>query len=291
MNLAERCAVIEDSHYATAIAKGTKYWLEEETLDNVNCQYYIHGDDPVCDKNGNDLLDKFTKLGRFKMIKRTTGVSTTSITGKLLDLLKPEEPQKVEQFTFIQTGMRLKNFMSKVKDPMPGQKIVYYQASCDLFHPGVIERIKLAKKHGDYIYVGLWSDATVRHWQGTRFPIQCMQERLIMLLTCKYVDDVIVEAPFEISKDFVLSLNIDKVVNVISEEDKVLPEHQHVDPYKVCKEMGVYVEEHAAKDELTIPKIALRVKAQEQLLQAKFDKKIKGEEKYYEQKQSGVYEI
>ena len=116
-------------------------------------------------------------------------------------------------------------------EPKPGQKIVYYQASCDLFHPGVIERLKLAKSQGDYLYVGLWSDEMVRYYRGVNFPLMSLQERLLMLLACKYVDDVVIEAPYIITKDLITSLNISKVVNIRSDEDKPLTEHSHVDQF------------------------------------------------------------
>lgn len=161
----------------------------------------------------------------------------------------------------LQTATRIKNFISNVREPQPGQKIVYYQASCDLFHPGVIERIKQVKQHGDFLYVGLWSDEMIRYYRGDQFPLVCLQERLLMLLCCKFVDDIVVEAPYIVTKDLLTSLNIDKVVNVVSADDKVLPQHQDIDPYQVCKDLGVYVEERAAQDELTVEKIAMRVQA------------------------------
>ena len=107
----------------------------------------------------------------------------------------------------------------------------------------MIERLKLAKQHGDFLYVGLWSDEMVRYYCGQEHPIICMQERLLMLLSCKYVDDVVIEAPYIITKDLLTSLNISKVVNVKTKDDKVLPEHEQIDPYAVCKEMGMYIEE------------------------------------------------
>ena len=97
------------------------------------------------------------------MIKRTTGVSTTDITGRLLKLLEPESPAPTiltgaysdslhtERFAdppkqqFLQTSTRIANFSNR-SDPKPTDTVVYFAASCDLMHPGVIERIKLAKQ-------------------------------------------------------------------------------------------------------------------------------------------------
>ena len=54
----------------------------------MNCQFYAHGDDPVFDYEGVDLTAKFKERGMFKMFKRTEGVSTTDITGRLLSLVE-----------------------------------------------------------------------------------------------------------------------------------------------------------------------------------------------------------
>ena len=59
-------------------------------LDRYNCQYYAHGDDP-CYVDGVDMCAELDSIGRFKQFKRTTGVSTTSITGKLLRLVEQDD--------------------------------------------------------------------------------------------------------------------------------------------------------------------------------------------------------
>ena len=56
----------------------------------------MHGDDPIFDEHGNDICQALKDIGRFKMIKRTTGISTTDLTGRLLDLLEPEDEEEVK---------------------------------------------------------------------------------------------------------------------------------------------------------------------------------------------------
>jgi len=142
-----------------------------------------------------------------------------------------------------------------MQSPKPTDKIVYYQASCDLFHPGVISRIKKAKAMGDYLYVGLWSDEMVQYYQGENYPLMSMQERALMLLACKYVDDIVIEAPYIITEDLVKSLSIEKVVNVISDDDRALPQHQDVDQFTICKKLGIYEEVAKTEGELTVEEI------------------------------------
>ena len=103
----------------------------------------------------NDIL---AAEGRFKLVKRTTGISTTDITGRLLKLLDTEEPtngieigplnsrfSEPPKQQFLQTSTRIAHFSNRT-DPKPTDTVVYFAASCDLMHPGVIERLKLAKE-------------------------------------------------------------------------------------------------------------------------------------------------
>lgn len=111
-----------------------------------------------------------------------------------------------------------------------------------------------------------------------------------MLLACKYVDDVCIEAPYIITKDLITSLNITEVINVRSDEDKVSPQHVDVDPYAICKELGIYKEIKGPDDDLTVEKIAERVLVNKAAYELKFEKKKTSETIYYENKKQGMIE-
>jgi hypothetical protein len=53
-----------------------------------------------------------------------------------------------------------------------------------------------------------------------------------MVMACKYVNDVVIEAPYIITEDLIKSLNISKIVNVVTDEDAPLPEYAHIDQYE-----------------------------------------------------------
>lgn len=88
LNEKERADILRACKWVDEIAEATEYTVTEETLDRYNCQYYAHGDDPVIDVNGVDMVALLRAKGRFKMFKRTEGVSTTDIVGKLLLLTR-----------------------------------------------------------------------------------------------------------------------------------------------------------------------------------------------------------
>ena len=110
----------------------------------------------------------------------------------------------------------------------------------------------------------------IKYYCGNQYPVVSLSERLLMTLSCKYVDDVVIGAPFLITKDLVKSLNLKKIINVVSQDDKVKAEHAHVDQFAVAKELGLYVEISYDKYELTVDKIAARISDR----QADFETKV-----------------
>ena len=90
MNGLERAEILRAIKWGDEVAPNTPYEVTETVLDMVNCQYWIHGDDP-CFANGVNMCEVLNDAGRFKEIRRTTGVSTTDLTGKLLKLIDDED--------------------------------------------------------------------------------------------------------------------------------------------------------------------------------------------------------
>ena len=50
--------------------------------------------------------------------------------------------------------------------------------------------------------VGVHSDELVNRHRGGNLPIMNMNERILSVLGCKYVDDVLLDAPWTINKYF-----------------------------------------------------------------------------------------
>lgn len=151
LNVNERKFIIESCKWVSTVVV-TPYIPSIDLLDELGCEFYGHGDDPFFDEQGNNMLEYFQKHGRMKIVKRTTGVSTTAMTGRLLKLAEtkngPAESSPVRKDPpkqqFLSLGSRLRLF-ANYRSPQPTDKIVYFSASCDLFHPSVIKRIQAAK--------------------------------------------------------------------------------------------------------------------------------------------------
>lgn len=88
LNERERYLLVDAVKWVDEVVKGVPYDLSPEFVEELftkhKIDYIIHGDDPCLLPDGTDAYAHAKKLGRFKMIKRTEGVSTTDIVGRML---------------------------------------------------------------------------------------------------------------------------------------------------------------------------------------------------------------
>lgn len=95
LNEEERAEILRHCKFVDEVVVGTQYTPDFELLKKLDCGFYAHGDDPCFNSEGVDLTKMFKERGMFKVFKRTAGVSTTDITGKLLALA--EDSMKKDQ--------------------------------------------------------------------------------------------------------------------------------------------------------------------------------------------------
>jgi cytidyltransferase-like protein len=103
----------------------------------------------------------------------------------------------------------------------------------DLFHYGHVNFLKQASTHGDFLLVGVHADETVASYK--RQPILSMSERIASVEGCRYVDEVVPNAPLEITREWIKSHKIDLIIH----GDDVSPEVRNF-WYKVPIAMGIY---------------------------------------------------
>ncbi|KAK9832648.1 hypothetical protein WJX81_006957 [Elliptochloris bilobata] len=88
MNDAERKTMVESVKWVDEVIEGVPYELGPEFLAELFSKhaidYVVHGDDPCLLPDGSDAYAYAKKQGRFRMIKRTEGVSSTDIVGRML---------------------------------------------------------------------------------------------------------------------------------------------------------------------------------------------------------------
>lgn len=135
------------------------------------------------------------------------------------------------------------NFANDNNIPKETDRVVYVQGSFDLLHHGHLKRLEAAKAMGDFLYVGIWDDEMTRYYKGQSYPIISLQERVLMCLACKHVNDVVIGAPYILTEDLIQSLKISKVIKFGNcDEDPVQSKHQDIDPYKVAKDLNMFEE-------------------------------------------------
>ena len=87
----------------------------------------------------------------------------------------------------------------------------------DLCHPGHLVMFEEAKKHCDYLIIGLHTNPKLDRPDKNQ-PLESVYERFIRLKSCKWVDEII---PYDTEKDLVNLLKILKPdLRILSEEYK-----------------------------------------------------------------------
>ena len=237
MRDAERLGLVSAVKWVDDLVFDTPYTMSLPFLDSIDADYVVHGDDISINENGTDAYAEAREAGRMKVVKRTEGVSTTDLVGRLLLLTRshhaPANPPPaqtalglgaVDGVTYVEanisasgvsqflaTTWRLRQF-SNGRVAAPGDKIVYIDGAFDLLHAGHVKALYAARNLGDFLVVGLHDDATVNATRGQNQPICSLHERALCVLAVACVDEVILGSPRTVSADLIKSMNVQIVV-------------------------------------------------------------------------------
>jgi len=260
MNEQDRYKAVAACKWVDEVVEGAPFVTSMEVLRKYNVDYCVHGDDIITDADGKDCYEEVKEAGIFRTVPRTVGVSTTDLVGRMLLMTKThhstsnpnlfsssdsvnsmdEGATKASPYTrlskFVPSTRQIVQF-SDSKAPREGDKIGYIDGAFDLFHVGHIRILEKAKENCDYLIVGVHDDETVNEEKGANHPLSNLHERVLGVLSCRYVDEVIIGAPFVVDAGLLKSQNI-SVVFSGTEHD--VPHDGDVDPYKVAREMGLY---------------------------------------------------
>ncbi|CEP61764.1 ethanolamine-phosphate cytidylyltransferase LALA0_S04e00122g [Lachancea lanzarotensis] len=206
MTQLERYAHTRSNRWCSEVVEDAPYVTQPQVLDAHNCWYVVHGDDITTDANGEDCYQQVKDMGRFLVVKRTGGVSTTDIIHRILTgITTSSDPSLCESHTSELTRYASNSdgrspwcyvFDGKAsEDKMVvrggfewiSHNIVYIEGDFDLFHVGHIDQLaELRARHGpeQRLVVGV----------STRDDcVMTPLERVLGVLSCKYVDAVVVE--------------------------------------------------------------------------------------------------
>ncbi|CAG8674966.1 4138_t:CDS:2, partial [Funneliformis caledonium] len=280
MKEGERYAAVAACKWVDLVVPDAPYFTSLEVMDQQNCDFCVHGDDITTLADGTDCYQAVKEAGRYRECKRTQGVSTTELVGRMLLMTRDHHNRRssiasinnedLSTFSssaskqspetkishFLPTSKRIVQF-SEGKEPAAGDKVVYVDGTFDLFHVGHIEFLKRAKALGDYLLVGVHDDQTVNAIKEVNYPLMNLHERVLSVLACRFVDEVIIGAPYSVDNN-VLS-KVYKVDIVAHGNTPSLPDLNGKDPYEIPKSLGIYVEIENPSAELTTSKIIERI--------------------------------
>ncbi|XP_076072477.1 ethanolamine-phosphate cytidylyltransferase-like isoform X1 [Mytilus galloprovincialis] len=265
--------VVEDAPYVTTL----------ETLEEYDCDFCVHGDDITTTADGTDTYYLVKANGKYKECKRTAGVSTTDLVGRMLLVTKQHHERDEEKVMdkekvadigkmsaankcstakspytgvsqFLPTSNKIIQFADG-KSPNPGDKIVYVAGAFDLFHVGFVDFLEKVSKEGDFIIVGLHTDPVVNRYKGSNFPIMNLHERVLSVLACRYVNEVVIGAPYAVTADLLDHFKVDLVCHGAT---PIMDDVDGSDPFAEPKRRGQF-KTIASNNDMTTQKIIERI--------------------------------
>lgn len=252
----ERYKMVRGIKWVDEVVESAPYVTTLETLDNNNCDFCVHGDDITTTADGVDCYHFVKSADRYKEVSRTAGISTTDLVGRMLLMTRNHFRQGDAEYAiekegsshmgqdhsarspwtgcsqFLPTTQKIIQF-SDGKAPKENDKIVYVAGAFDLFHVGHLDFLEKAKEYGDYLIVGLHTDPVVNQYKGSNYPIMNLHERVLSVLACKYVNEVVIGAPYEVTKELMEHFKVDFVCHGQTSITD--------DPYTVPKMMDKFI--------------------------------------------------
>lgn len=113
------------------------------------------------------------------------------------------------------------------------ERRIYVDMVADLFHVGHVNFLKQVKELGGCLIVGLNNDEDCESYK--RRPILTLEERVIMLKSCRYVDAVLPNAPLMVNEQIIKDLNIDLVIHGDDFDQEKIEKYYHI-----ALKMGIF---------------------------------------------------
>ena len=296
-------------------------YIEKVVFGQYKCDYIVHGDDPCIVDGKDvfasaKAVGKYREIPRTEgvsttdIVGRMLLVTKSHHTAEHFDAateprkrtvsfdaaeggdlgggeLASAEAEKGKPATlenrssFLATNLLLQLFGAGTTSPPPGARIVYLDGAWDMFHSGHAKTLKEAAALGDYVIVGVHSDRVVNETRGANYPILNMHERVLSVLGCKYVDDVLLDAPWTVTRDMIKSLKITVVAHGTTVQPADAAVHTSPNGRNAVPISLNIFHTIASKSELTVGGIVDRIKSQEARFKEKFEKKMAKENAYY----------
>lgn len=215
----ERYAMVAACKWVDVVVPRAPYFTSLPVMETFHADFCVHGDDLTTLADGTDCYLEVKRANRYKEVKRTAGISTTELVGRMLLMTRSNHVDYHAATHSLTTSSRIVQF-SEGREPKATDRVVFVAGDYDLFHLGHIQRLEAAKKLGDYLLVGVYDDSSVNQVLGTNFPLMSVHERALSVLSCRYVDEVVIGCPLVITAELLDAFKVKTVVRFPQGNDK-----------------------------------------------------------------------
>nr|XP_042139193.1 ethanolamine-phosphate cytidylyltransferase isoform X5 [Peromyscus maniculatus bairdii] len=248
----ERYKMVQAIKWVDEVVPAAPYVTTLETLDKYNCDFCVHGNDITLTVDGRDTYEEVKQAGRYRECKRTQGVSTTDLVGRMLLVTKAHHSSQEMSSEYREyadsfgkpphptpAGDTLSSEVSSQcpggqnpwtgvsqflqtsqkiiqfasgKEPQPGETVIYVAGAFDLFHIGHVDFLEKVHKLAKRPYI----------IAGLHFD--------------QYVSEVVIGAPYSVTAELLSHFKVDLVCHGKTE---IVPDRDGSDPYQVgCPSLG-----------------------------------------------------
>lgn len=271
MHASERYEALRACKWVTYVVENYPYCTRLKDVERFEIDYVVHGDDISVGLDGRNSYQEIIDAGKFKVVKRTSGISTTDLVGRMLLCTKGHMLSSVDEVNleeaglgegtpathYLTTSRKIVQFSNNCA-PKPEDKVVYVDGSFDLFHIGHIRVLQKARELGNYLIAGVYEDKTINEAKGKNYPIMNLNERVLGVLSCRFVDEVVMGVPYDVTKELIDNLRIDFVVSGKFFDDIESSQPVLKNPYSLPKQLDIHREVDSGCD-LTTDKLIERV--------------------------------
>lgn len=135
---------VEACRWATRAVPHAPYVTSLPWISHYGCWFVVHGDDITSDSSGQDCYRFVKQAGRFKVVKRTPGISTTDLVGRMLLCTKNHFIHSLERVLAGEEGpgsdderkatgeamrQRIQDYATDATGLAPGCDVWYWHAS------------------------------------------------------------------------------------------------------------------------------------------------------------------
>ncbi|XP_065898520.1 ethanolamine-phosphate cytidylyltransferase-like isoform X2 [Dysidea avara] len=215
----ERYKIVRAIKWVDEVVEGAPYVTTIETLDKYNCDFSIHGDDITTTSEGVDTYHIVKKAGKYREVSRTQGISTTDLVGRMLLMTKQHH-----------------TYLGSSESYLPG-----FDCNVTNFSQNPLPYTRVTNLLSTSQRITQFSDGkepkVVNRYKGGNYPIMNLQERVLNVLACKYVSEVVIGAPYCVTAEL---LDHFKVNVVVHGSTTILPDENGADPYMEAKKRGIF---------------------------------------------------